>query len=518
MSLIASSRTDAPKENTVKETDSPHKSKITQVIAEFREKIQSAAKAHLQNVEHTILESSIIETFLRAIQSNHEQLQPNTTNSILSQILTNTQEIQQRLKADVQIKQNTTTPKSWSQVAVAPYEGPQADAAISGQLRPQEARKAKEIVVTIENEEEREKTRHIDTETLVNMIIGKDPKGPTKEILAARKLPSGDVQFVVRTENAKQTLENDNEWAQKIATSAKVKKHTFLVIAHGMRVAGIDTSKQSQAITKIHEQNRRLHTEMEITRATWNKGTIQKGKRFGSLILATPSIKMANAIISQGLLFEGELKTCERFTPNARIQQCFRCQEYRHYSINCKKSQACGYCSQEHATKECPQKETGRRRCALCKENHATWDGKCRYRQKELERTRVIRAACPTYYSQITRKTKADSNGQLRAVTPSDDQPLNSISSTQFTFDSSLEAQQRSAKEWKTVVKSRRGRPNGIFQAANDPFQTKLHTALQTVIPEKRCRDEVSPSTAHDHSQEPKKTRNHEEETNEMEC
>ena len=174
----------------------------------------------------------------------------------------------------------------------------------------------------------------------------------------------------MRTENAKKALEKDNSWTQRIAITASVKRRSFMVLIHEIRVAGVDTFNQSQAITKIYDQNTRLHSEIEITRLSWNKRTIKNGKRYGSLLLFTANMKVADAIINQGLLHEGELKNCERFISNARIYQCFQCQGYEHSGKSYKKSQACGHCSQNHDIKDCSNKTVETRKCALCKENH----------------------------------------------------------------------------------------------------------------------------------------------------
>ena len=198
MLSVASPQEDAPRMNAVEKTteiitETARNIKITQTIAEFRKKLHKAGKIQIQDVEHTVLETTAVETLLRTIQSTYEQPQPNATNNLLNQILTNTQEIRKQLAASVQPNQNTTATKSWSQVAAASYNGLLPNAISSGQTRSRETKKAKETVITIENEEEREKTRHIDTETLINIAIGKNLQGPAKEILAARKLLSSDI-------------------------------------------------------------------------------------------------------------------------------------------------------------------------------------------------------------------------------------------------------------------------------------------------------------------------------------
>jgi uncharacterized coiled-coil protein SlyX len=69
------------------------------------------------------------------------------------------------------------------------------------------------------------------------------------------------------------------------------------------------------------------------------------------------------------------------------IQRCNICQRFNHYHKKCKAdSPACGYCAQEHESKDCPNKvNTTLRCCANCKDNrfngvknsHTAFDSEC---------------------------------------------------------------------------------------------------------------------------------------------
>lgn len=95
----------------------------------------------------------------------------------------------------------------------------------------------------------------------------------------------------------------------------------------GTQVDSVDTSKQTQAATKIYEQNLTLHPTLEVVRVAWMKRALIEKKRHSSLILETSSAETANSLIKQGLVLEGEIKICERFLTDAKVTQCYRCQK-----------------------------------------------------------------------------------------------------------------------------------------------------------------------------------------------
>src|SRR5882757_860109 len=134
-----------------------------------------------------------------------------------------------------------------------------------------------------------------------------------------RIMPSGDLLITTITVEARLALEKESEWLRAIATSAKVKRNTFSVFAHAVRVNGINTAQQVRTITDIHAQNRRLHQDLEILQVRWPKTTIAKGKPYGSLIIEVPTASAANRIIREGLVINREIKRCERFIKEARV-------------------------------------------------------------------------------------------------------------------------------------------------------------------------------------------------------
>jgi hypothetical protein len=223
----------------------------------------------------------------------------------------------------------------------------------------------------------------------MDAIRAKEPKAATDKAVAMRHLPSRDYQVIMATEESRKTLEKSESWLQAIAPSAKIKRTTYTIWAHGVRVQAVDASNQEEARATIRKMNERLHPDLDIVRVAWTKKTLLTGKRFGSLIVETGSIETANRLILYGLVHEGEIKPCERFIKEARIIQCIRCNQFGHTIKVCRNKMACGTCAEEHETKDYRRAVTARK-CALCKGNHPAWLKDYQYRIREVERTNSI--------------------------------------------------------------------------------------------------------------------------------
>ena len=62
-------------------------------------------------------------------------------------------------------------------------------------------------------------------------------------MLAARKLPSGDIIVTTDTVETKKKLERDSSWLAAVGQAARVNRRKFLVIVYSMRTAVVDYTK-----------------------------------------------------------------------------------------------------------------------------------------------------------------------------------------------------------------------------------------------------------------------------------
>ena len=258
----------------------------------------------------------------------------------------------------------------------------------------------------------------------------------------------------------------------------------FPVFIYGIRVEGIDANDQKTAIAKLYEANQRLHPELEIVKIVWRKHTIDTKQRYGSFILETASAATANRVIEQGLVVDGEIKTCERFIKDATITQCFRCYQYGHVAAVCRNKTTCGQCAGPHDTKSCESRNTEPRCCTVCKGNHTAWSATCRIRQNELARAKQNKSNAPKHYQQETYSNVPYSNNSQGPVTDS--------------------------QGWEMAPTKQKGRPSGLIRAATNSNQ--LHFRATTPRgANKRTRD-ISPIQNDKSREEPQTTKKAREE------
>ena len=83
-------------------------------------------------------------------------------------------------------------------------------------------------------------------------------------------------------------------------------------------------------------------------------------------------------------------------SPGAVLQ----CQKHGHIGTQCKATTACGYCAQEHSSRDCPSKaeQTASRKCAACGGAHEAWSHNCPTRKEELARTKAAYASRSHYH------------------------------------------------------------------------------------------------------------------------
>jgi hypothetical protein len=404
--------------------------------------------------------------------------------TMLSRILANTEDIK---------KQVLTKPQpaatSWSQIAASSLPtSPPVTRALN--LSQTIETKRKELKVTIKDQQERENVEKRSIQDIITAIRSREPKEATKEVIAARRLPSSDLLISTLTEPSRITLEKNKDWLRAIASSAEVIGTTFSVFIHGVRVQGVNTNDQLRTITDICKDNRQLHPDLEISRIAWPKKALLDAKRYSSLILETASPETANRIITHGLIHEGEIKSCVRYITEARVTRCHNCQRYGHIMRFCRNETTCSECAGGHRAEHCTKGPQTSRKCAACKGAHRAGSQSCEIERKERLRAEYTRNhASPLY--------------QCMAIGSS-----NQLGSTSLSA-SELPVPQTSTNGWQIITTAKRGRPTRISQAAKDPNQSRLVT---NPLGKRKERDFTPPSpvirVARSQSQPPSESQN----------
>jgi hypothetical protein len=465
-----------PSSSTPDTTQTTDKSRFIE-IEQISKEIQTIAKSHEESERGGNPETAIeIITLLRWKQTLDAFLnasEPIATEDPLTQILRNTEDIKKQLNASP--KQASPT---WSQVAASAASSAQVLSATVRKPVEQTEQRRKELRIAIKNEKEKDELKRKDIRTLVTAIRAQEPRETTAQVIAAKRLQSGDILISTLTEKARRELEESNTWLRAIAPSAEARKTTFPVFVHGVRVKGVNTTNQKRAIEELCEENRLLHPDLEITRIAWPKKVIKEERSYSSFILETASPETANKIIAQGLVHEGEIKTCIRYLAEGRVTRCFNCQEYGHIANRCKKSAICAKCAGSHTTDECTRTSGEKRKCAACKGNHEAGSAYCAVERKQREKAATIRNITPPQY-------------QYQASQP---RPAISIV-TQTPLPSPPQApnQNRSQRERSSgipIANNRKGRPTQLTQAARDPAQMTL---MSTGLGKRKERDFTPP-------------------------
>jgi hypothetical protein len=456
---------------------------ITTIITEIRNTTKESEET-VRGGKHLIeIETATLLRWQEKLDAARNASKRAPNNELITKILANTEDIKKRLSNRQQQPAMT-----WSQIAAT------IPAPLDRDPKPTQniETKRKEVKVTVQSQEEKEAVEKKDIRNILAAIKTKEPKEATKEVIAARRLPSGDILVSTLTEKARIELEKSSDWLRAVASTAVVRRTTFPLHVHGVRVQGVNTNDQIRSITALRDENSQLHPDLEITRVSWSKRTITEEKRYSSLILETASPETANRIISQGLVHEGEIKTCARYLPEGRVTRCFRCQKYGHIARRCRNSATCSECAGEHEAEACPKGPEISRKCAVCKGSHRAGSLQCEIERRERERAVYARNHAPSLYQCIPTPTLAPAT-----VTP----PLP---------PAPTQTQSQSAgNSWQLAVKARRGRPTQLSQAARDPTQTRLPS---TQTGKRKERDFTSPTpperATRSQSQPPSESRN----------
>ena len=327
-----------------------------------------------------------------------------------------------------------------------------------------DSRKRRELIVTIRDKDQESVTAKRSPEAILEVLRSMEPRKATDKIVTLRRLPSKDLQLVMADEESRKELETSHEWLQAIAESAEMKKPLYTVWVHGVRVQGVPTSNQSQAIETIRKANERLHPGLQIARLSWKKKDLERA--YGSLILDTTDYRAANNLIQKGLVHDGEIKTCVRFVRAARVTQCVRCNRYGHVASHCTYSQACGICAGDHSSSQCKidrEKERNRQKCVVCGERHPAWSRDCKIRQQHIYRAKLALQTTPIYYEESREHTVGEESRPT------------------FHFDTQ-------DSEGFTPV-ARKGRPSFLTKAGQAANQTRIF------VGRKRPRPDSNPDT-----------------------
>jgi hypothetical protein len=220
------------------------------------------------------------------------------------------------------------------------------------------------------------------------------------KIMSSNQLKSGDLSLRTATTSETKALRQfADDWVCRVGNGANIRNPTYGVLAHGIRTSTMKMADFKEIRENILQDNRPFIPRAEIKYVGWLTRNAYS-KSASSVIIEFTQPEDANKIIDEGLVWQGELFQCERYERQCRLKQCFKCQKYGHIGTQCKATTACGYCAQEHNSRDCPSKadRTATRKCAACGGAHEAWNQNCRIRKEELARTKAAYATRAQYH------------------------------------------------------------------------------------------------------------------------
>ena len=220
------------------------------------------------------------------------------------------------------------------------------------------------------------------------------------KVLSSNQLKSGDLSIKTASSNEVEALKQfADDWVHRIGNRATIRISTYGIIAHSIRTSTMDMTKFEEIRDQILQDNRPFIPQADIKYIGWLTRNART-KAASSVIIEFSRPEDANKIIDEGLIWQGEVFQCERYERQCRVKQCFKCQHYGHIGTQCKATTACGYCAQEHESRDCPTKldRTVNRKCANCRGEHESWSHQCPTRKEERAKAKALYDIRPYYH------------------------------------------------------------------------------------------------------------------------
>jgi hypothetical protein len=220
------------------------------------------------------------------------------------------------------------------------------------------------------------------------------------KVLSSNQLKSGDLSIKTATSHEAEALKQfADDWVNRISNRATIRITTYGIIAHSIRTSTMDVDRFEETREQILLANKPFIPQAEIKYVGWlTRNALTKAA--SSIVIEFSKPEDANKIIDEGLIWQGEVFQCERYERQCRVKQCFKCQHYGHIGTQCKATTACGYCAQEHETRDCPSKldRNVPRKCAACRGEHEAWSYQCPTRKEERAKARAAYDMRPHYH------------------------------------------------------------------------------------------------------------------------
>ena len=215
-------------------------------------------------------------------------------------------------------------------------------------------------------------TEDLARRSAVEVVAATNTAIGSSEVVATRRLPSGDVVLTFKDNIPKAVLQ-DQGWVQRtFGPTARLYESEYTVIAKGLPTDRITRVDQSLLLRDLQAQVPEI-TKVKVERAK------NSTSRFITAILHLRSTDAATCLCERGLIWQAQIFNCEPYSADLRICRCFNCHQFGHIGRFCKNKGRCGHCAgAAHPQGEagCPQLN-GQKKCVNCGGPHPAWDRQC---------------------------------------------------------------------------------------------------------------------------------------------
>ncbi|KAH8696379.1 hypothetical protein BGW36DRAFT_428396 [Talaromyces proteolyticus] len=161
------------------------------------------------------------------------------------------------------------------------------------------------------------------------------------------------------------------------ATIAHRRFAAVRVLASG-DLALLATASRNAAGIRLKSENapifKSLPAPMNITHVGWlphERKIREQGPETSFLVVMFDDERVANFAINRGLITKGKQHACQIYDKTVNLQQCFKCQMYKHIAKFCRRQLRCAYCAGEHGSGDCPVKnDRDHAKCVNCTEEN----------------------------------------------------------------------------------------------------------------------------------------------------
>ncbi|KAL8797970.1 MAG: hypothetical protein Q9182_007062 [Xanthomendoza sp. 2 TL-2023] len=211
-------------------------------------------------------------------------------------------------------------------------------------------------------------------------------------VIAAKQLPTGDVEVVADDLEHHDTLKTHSAW--QTAFMERLTRETY---TYGITVVGLEVSQLPKfggedlqsaliqqlfrwnvsRISSLHHHNCILSVEIRPT---------NHGKPIYIVNLTLPGI--ANELISKGIQWNSTWYPCKKYIREWSLFQCSECFLFGHTSTICTEEVRCVNCAHAHPESQCQSRD---RKCVNCGGPHRSTAPFCPQRENEARSRRELK-------------------------------------------------------------------------------------------------------------------------------